>query len=391
MLRSKHSGWTWEGKRTPFGGGGGIISDIGNAVSDVGSAVSNAVSDVGNTIQNNVITPISNAGVSIDQAVNQLPGGWLAPAAVTAVIAAPELAPMVSDAISSGITTQAGQDAFFSALANGSSSADAINAGLAADTAASAGTASAVTQTPSASSILSQPDVAVNLGGSTGGTVGSLNASLPAAGSVGGAGGSTGILTGGTTSGLTVPTGSAIAVDPSIAAGSGADLATAGTTTTGSATGAGLSGTSGLNPALPAAGANAGAGTGLSASLAPNTVLGTGLPGGGEIGVAYQAGANGLPATDFLGNPIPASSVGLNGSTATSLFGNNSYLPNAQSLANALKKSGGTSSTGANFGNSQLANVHYQSPWLTNTPSVPIEGSRLTTTPTALKLASLLQ
>ena len=24
MLRSKHSGWTWEGKRTPFGGGNPI-------------------------------------------------------------------------------------------------------------------------------------------------------------------------------------------------------------------------------------------------------------------------------------------------------------------------------------------------------------------------------
>jgi hypothetical protein len=335
MLRSKHSGWTWEGKRTPFGSGGGIISDIGNAVS-------NAVSNVGSAIQNNVITPISNAGVAIDQAVNNtIPGGWVTVGSLAAGGAALAYAPEVMAlADSAGITPEAAS----------------AQLGIAPVDASTGATVSLQ-----------------DLGASSG------------TGLTGGAGGSTGLLTGGTTSGLTVPTGSAIAVDPSIAAGSGADLATAGTTSTGAATGAGLSGTSGLNPALPAAGANAGAGTGLSASLAPNTVLGTGLPGGGEIGVAYQLGASGLPAVDFLGNPIPASSVGLNGSTATS-----SLFPNPSSLVNALRKSGSTN-TATNYGNSALSSVKYQSPWLTTTPSAPVEGSRLTTTPTALKLASLLQ
>lgn len=33
MFRSKHSGWTWEGKRTPFGGNGGApTSDVASAV-----------------------------------------------------------------------------------------------------------------------------------------------------------------------------------------------------------------------------------------------------------------------------------------------------------------------------------------------------------------------
>jgi hypothetical protein len=68
-----------------------------------------------------------------------------------------------------------------------------------------------------------------------------------------------------------------------------------------------------LNAALPAAGSVGGAGAGLSAELAPGTVLGTGLPGGGAIGASYAVGANGLPATDFFGNYIPASSVNFGG------------------------------------------------------------------------------
>ena len=34
FIKSKHSGWTWELRRTPFGGGGGnIISDLGGSIS----------------------------------------------------------------------------------------------------------------------------------------------------------------------------------------------------------------------------------------------------------------------------------------------------------------------------------------------------------------------
>lgn len=69
----------------------------------------------------------------------------------------------------------------------------------------------------------------------------------------------------------------------------------------------------GLNPALPRPGANTSGEFGLSAELAPYTVMGTGLPGGGDIGVTYQLGANGLPAVDSSGEPIKASSVGIFG------------------------------------------------------------------------------
>jgi len=135
----------------------------------------------------------------------------------------------------------------------------------------------------------------------TGGTAGGT-------GLTGGAGGSTGLLSGGTTSGLTIPSGAAIAVDPAITAGAGAGI--------GGGTATGLNGVGGLSAALPAQGSVGGAGAGLSAQLAPNTVIGTGLN-GGAIGGTYLAGPNGMVATDMFGNAIPASSVGLNGTTST--------------------------------------------------------------------------
>jgi hypothetical protein len=88
------------------------------------------------------------------------------------------------------------------------------------------------------------------------------------------------------------------------------------------ATGAGLSGVGSLSPALPAAGGVGGAGAGLSAQLAPGTILGTGLAGGGEIGASYMLGTNGLPAVNAAGQLIPASSVSFGGQAVpTSVFG----------------------------------------------------------------------
>jgi hypothetical protein len=81
---------------------------------------------------------------------------------------------------------------------------------------------------------------------------------------------------------------------------------------TGAAIGAGLSGVGGLSPALPAAGGVGGAGA-MSAQLAPGTILGTGLPGGGAIGSSYMLGANGLPAVGAFGQLVPASSVSFGG------------------------------------------------------------------------------
>jgi hypothetical protein len=137
-------------------------------------------------------------------------------------------------------------------------------------------------------------------------------------GLTGGSGADKGLTAGPTsTSGLTIPTtGSAIPVDQNITDASGAGLNTPGTSSTGAAIGASPGGVGGLNPALPAQGSSD---TGsMSAALAPNTIMGTGLPNGGDIGVTYQLGANGLPAADSMGQPIKASSVGLLGTSATS-------------------------------------------------------------------------
>ena len=51
----------------------------------------------------------------------------------------------------------------------------------------------------------------------------------------------------------------------------------------------------------------------MSAQLAPGTILGTGLPGGGAIGSSYMLGAGGLPALNSAGQLIPASSISFGG------------------------------------------------------------------------------
>jgi hypothetical protein len=88
MLRSKHSGWTWEGKRTPFGGG--------NPISGVTDAISNAIGTSGNgglisSISNGIeqgAQAVGQAGVGLDKAVNNLsPMGWGLPAAIAAAVA----------------------------------------------------------------------------------------------------------------------------------------------------------------------------------------------------------------------------------------------------------------------------------------------------------------
>jgi len=323
MFKSKHSGWTWELKRTPFGGGGGgFISAITDPIS---SALG---TDGGNG-------GLLGGLAQVDKAVNQIPGGWITVAGLAAGGAALAYAPEVMAlAASEGITPEA------AALATGTAPIDvATGATVPLDT------------------------LAADVGTSTG------------TGLTGGAGGSTGILSGGTTAGLTAPTSAAIAVDPAIVAGTGAELPAAGTTATGAAMGAGTSGVGSLSPALPAAGATE-TGT-MSAALAPNTVLGTGLEGGGAIGASYQLGANGLPATDILGSPIQGSSVGLNGSTATPTTFSSSDLAKllqssaASGASNALQQIA-KSNTGMALPNLVRGN---QNPF-TYTAQQPIQNAR---------------
>ena len=150
MFKSKHSGWTWDLKRTPFGGGGGW-----NPVSAITDPISSALGTDGGgggalgALASIDPGPAIGQGLAeVDKGVNQIPGGWYTvgglAAGGTALAFAPELAALAGVDAGATIGSEAGQAAFFDALANGASSADAINAGLATDALAT-GAASYVT------------------------------------------------------------------------------------------------------------------------------------------------------------------------------------------------------------------------------------------------------
>ena len=150
-------------------------------------------------------------------------------------------------------------------------------------------------------------------GAAAGSTAGAAGGTAAGTGLTAGAGASGGLLVGGGTAGALTSAGTASGIAATQAA---AGLGVAGGSAlagTGAAIGAGLSGVGGLSPALPAAGGVGGAGAGLSAQLAPGTILGTGLPGGGAIGSSYMLGAGGLPAVGAFGQLVPASSVSFGG------------------------------------------------------------------------------
>jgi hypothetical protein len=144
---NKHHGW-YDGKRTPFGGGGGIISAITDPISSAlgtdggDGGVLGALADIDPG-------PAIGAGLAeLDKGVNQIPGGWYTvgglAAGGTALYFAPEIMAAVGAEAGTAITTEAGQAAFFDALASGATGAEAVSAGLGVDALAS-GAASFVT------------------------------------------------------------------------------------------------------------------------------------------------------------------------------------------------------------------------------------------------------
>jgi len=109
FIKSKHSGWTHELRRTPFGGGGGdIVSGIGDAFSSVGDVVDDAL-------------------VGLDKTVGEaIPGGW------TTVGAAALAAATMGGSLGATGALEAGAVASADATAAGlgfSSAAEAISAG----------------------------------------------------------------------------------------------------------------------------------------------------------------------------------------------------------------------------------------------------------------------
>jgi hypothetical protein len=147
MFKSKHSGWTWELKRTPFGGGNplsGVTDSISSALGTDGGdgGLLGGLADIDPG-------PAIGSGLAeVDTFVNrEVPGGWVLPAALAAAYATGYIDPSLfaseaaaaagAEAGAGAIATEAGQTAFFEALASGASSAEAVNTALAVESLAS--------------------------------------------------------------------------------------------------------------------------------------------------------------------------------------------------------------------------------------------------------------
>jgi hypothetical protein len=195
MFKSKHSGWTFAGTRTPFGPGGSIGNafGLGDALAsiDPGPAIGKGLAEVDTTVN------------------RELPGGWALPAAIAIAYATGYIDPSLfaseaaaaagAEAGAGAIATEAGQTAFFEALASGATSTEAVSAGLSADalaTGAGLGAADAVTATPGADAVLNSPTQISNLTPPGAGNFGTITP--PTAGAVTGAGGLTGGMGAGT-------------------------------------------------------------------------------------------------------------------------------------------------------------------------------------------------
>ncbi|CAB5214290.1 hypothetical protein UFOVP193_52 [uncultured Caudovirales phage] len=138
MLKSKHSGWTWELKRTPFGGGGGgFISAITDPISSALGTDGGGGGILGGLASIDPGPAIGQGLAEVDKTVNrELPGGWTLPAIITAAVVAPELAPLLAEeGAAAGIEAGVGQDAFWQAIASGSTGSEATGMGLAAQNA----------------------------------------------------------------------------------------------------------------------------------------------------------------------------------------------------------------------------------------------------------------
>jgi hypothetical protein len=114
-----------------------------------------AISDIGTSIDENITQPVSGGLADVDKFVNnEVPGGWVLPAALAVAYATGYIDPSLfateaaataaAEAGAGAIATEAGQAAFFEALAAGATSAEAVSAGLGVE-ALAAGTAGFVT------------------------------------------------------------------------------------------------------------------------------------------------------------------------------------------------------------------------------------------------------
>jgi hypothetical protein len=140
---------------------GGPVGDILDTTSSVlgtdggDGGILGAVEDVGQSIGSGLAAidpgPAIGSGLAdVDEFVNEeIPGGWVtvglaaATAGAASSLGAGAGAAAGAEAGAGAIATEAGQSAFFNALATGATSAEAVSAGLAADAALGAGALSA--------------------------------------------------------------------------------------------------------------------------------------------------------------------------------------------------------------------------------------------------------
>jgi hypothetical protein len=139
---NKHQGWH-DGKRTPFGSGGGGWNPIAAITDPISSAL--GTDGGGGGILGGLASidpgPAIGGGLAqVDKAVNQIPGGWYTvgglAAGGTALAFAPEIAAAIGAEAGTTLATEAGQAAFFDALAGGATGSEALGIGLVAESGA---------------------------------------------------------------------------------------------------------------------------------------------------------------------------------------------------------------------------------------------------------------
>lgn len=109
FLRSKHAGWTWDGKRTPFGGGGGFVSGITDSISSALGTDGGGGGILGGLASIDPGPSIGSALAGVDKFVgNEIPGGWATVGALGAgglgYVFAPEI---VAGLESAGLSSEA--------------------------------------------------------------------------------------------------------------------------------------------------------------------------------------------------------------------------------------------------------------------------------------------
>lgn len=346
MFKSKHSGWTFAGTRTPFGGGGSWTNQVLNDFSSVlgtdggGGGVIGNIENIGQSFSNgnplDVASAIlgtdgSNLGVlgslaQTDKSVNTLiPGGWATVALIAATIASAGTAsPALAAELGGEIAAEGALAAGAEAGAAGAAGAGAAAGGAAGGAAAADSAFMAYDAANLAANGYDAATIAQNLQAGYGITaeqaaqLGAASASAYASSGAAPAGFETIAST------PTTPT-------------PGADAVLNSPTQISNLTppGAGNFGT--ITP--PTAGAVTGAG-GLTGGMGAGTMVGDGTL-GTTIGQSYMAAGPGQFALNASGAAIPAGASGIAGTVPSSGLSASDILNNAKrakNLSDALKQ-----------------------------------------------------